>query len=80
MDYIKTYEELNTLLPFSPYVKVQQDQPEKMAMMDFLAALLSKYDSIKAQIMSSPKISSSKKHYVEYFAQTPPHLLLLLLR
>ena len=23
MDYKKTYEELNTLLPFSPYVKVQ---------------------------------------------------------
>ena len=25
MDYKKTYEELNVLLPFSPYVKVQQD-------------------------------------------------------
>ena len=26
MDYKKTYEELNVLLPFSPDVKVQQDQ------------------------------------------------------
>ena len=25
MDYKKTYEELNVLLPFSPNVKVQQD-------------------------------------------------------
>ena len=31
MDYKKTYEELNTLLPFSPNVKVQQNQREKMA-------------------------------------------------
>ena len=29
MDYKKTYEELNVLLPFSPDVKVQQDQWEK---------------------------------------------------
>ena len=31
MDYKKTYEEPNVLLPFSPYVKVQQDQWEKMS-------------------------------------------------
>ena len=49
MDYKKTYEELNTPLPFSPDVKVHQDQREKMAVMGFLAALPSKYDSIKAQ-------------------------------
>ena len=36
------------LLPFSPDVKVQQDQREKMAMMGFLAALPSKYDSVRA--------------------------------
>ena len=42
MDYKKTYE--NTLLPFSPDVKVQQAQQEKMAMMGFLAALPSEYD------------------------------------
>ena len=29
MDYKKTYEELNTLLPFSPNVKVQQDQRKR---------------------------------------------------
>ena len=52
MDYKKTYEELNVLLPFSPYVKVQQDQGEKMAVMGFLAALPSEYDSVRAQILS----------------------------
>ena len=39
MDHKKTYEELNTLLPFIPDVKVQQAQREKMAVMGFLAAL-----------------------------------------
>ena len=56
MNYKKTYEELNTLLPFSPDVKVQQNQWEKMAVMGFPAALPLEYDSIKAQILSSPKI------------------------
>ena len=58
MDYKKTCKELNTLLPFSPDVKIQQAQREKIAVMGFLAALPSKYDSVKAQILSSPEISS----------------------
>ena len=41
MDYKKIYEELNTLLPFSPNVKVQQAQREKVAVMGFLEALTS---------------------------------------
>ena len=47
MDYKKTYEELNVLLPFSTDVKVEQDQREKMAVMGFLAALPSEYDSVR---------------------------------
>ena len=39
MDYKKTYEELNTLLPFSPDVKVQQAQWEKMAVVVFHSCL-----------------------------------------
>ena len=62
MDYEKTYEELNTLLPFSPDVKVWQAQwekmGEKMEMMGFLASLPLEYDFVKAQILSNPKISS----------------------
>ena len=77
MDYKKTYEELNTLLPFSPDVKVQQAQREQMAMMKFLAALPSEYESIKAQILSSPKISSfqetfSRIFHTETSSSTPP--------
>ena len=54
MNYKKTYEELNVLLPFSPDVKVQQDQMEKMVVMGFLAAIPSEYDCVKTQILSSP--------------------------
>ena len=48
MAYKKIHEELNMLMPFSPDVKVQQSQREQMAIMRFLAALPSKYDSAKA--------------------------------
>ena len=48
MDYKKTYEELNVLLPFNPYVKVQQAQREKMVVMGFLATLPFEYDYVKA--------------------------------
>ena len=46
------------LLPFNPYVKVQQAQREHMAIMGSLAGLLFDYDLAKSQIMSSPEISS----------------------
>ena len=58
MHYKKTYEQLDVLLLFSLDVKVQQDQQEKMAVMSFLAALPSKYDSIRAQILSNLEVSS----------------------
>ena len=63
MDYKKTYEELNVLLLFSPDVKVRQDQQENMAVMGFLAALPYEYDSIRAQILSSPKVSSFQETF-----------------
>ena len=63
MDYKKTYEEPNTLLPVSPDVKVQQAQREKMAVMGFLAALPSKHDSVKAQILANPEISSFQETF-----------------
>ena len=77
MDYKKTYEELNTLLPFSPYVKVQQAQREKMVMMGFLTALPLEYDSIKAHILANPEISSFKETFSrilrkETSSHTPP--------
>ena len=63
MDYKKTYEELNVLLSFRPYAKVQQDQREKMAVMGFLVIIPSEYDSVKMQILSSPKISSFQETF-----------------
>ena len=77
MDYKKTYEELNTLLPFSPDVKVQQGQWKKMALMGFLAALPSEYDSVKAQILSSLEISSFQETFSKILrtktsSSTPP--------
>ena len=63
MDYKKIYEELNMLMPFCPNVNVQQSQPEQMAVMGFLATLPSEYDSAKAQILSSTKISSLQETF-----------------
>ena len=63
MHYRKIYEKLNMLMPFSPDVKVQQSQREQMVVMGFLAALPSEYDSAKAQIMSSPEISSLQETF-----------------
>ena len=77
MDYKKTYEELNTLLPFSPDVKVQQAQRGKMAVMGFLASLPSELDFVKVQILSSPEISSFKETFSRILctktsSSTPP--------
>ena len=63
MDYKKTYEKLNMLLPFSLDVKVQQPQREKMAVMGFLVALPYEYDSIKAWNLSNPEISSFQETF-----------------
>ena len=63
MDCKKIYEELNMLMPFSPDVKVQQSQREHIAVMEFLATLPFEYDSTKAQILSSPEISSFQKTF-----------------
>ena len=77
MDYKKTYEELNILLPLSPNVKVRQAQREKMAVMGFLAALPSEYVYVKAHILSRPEISSFQEAFnrilrTEISSSTPP--------
>ena len=63
MAYKKIHEELNMLMPFSLDVKVQQSQREQMAVIGFCAALPSKYDSAKTQILSSPEISSLQETF-----------------
>ncbi|KAL4032882.1 hypothetical protein IC575_005965 [Cucumis melo] len=49
---------LALLLPFSPDVKVQQAQREKMAVMIFLNGLLPEFGMTKTQILSDSKIPS----------------------
>ncbi|XP_073158713.1 uncharacterized protein [Henckelia pumila] len=58
MDFKRTYEELNMLLPFSADVKEQQNQREKMAVMSFLVGLPHEFETAKSQILSSSEISS----------------------
>jgi hypothetical protein len=58
MDFKRTYEELNMLLTFSPNVKIQQSQREKMVVMSFLVGLPSEFETAKSQILSSSEISS----------------------
>ncbi|KAH0713023.1 hypothetical protein KY289_008982 [Solanum tuberosum] len=60
MEFKKTYEELNVLLPFSTDIKVQQAQREQMAIMGFLAGLPSEFETAKSHILSSSEISSLK--------------------
>ena len=57
MEFKKTYEELNMLLPFSVDIKVQQTQRDQMVFMSFLASFPSEFDMAKSQILSSPDIS-----------------------
>ena len=58
MDFKKTYEEFNMVLPFSSDVKVQHNQREQMAIMSFLAGLPPEFETAKSQILSSSEISS----------------------
>ena len=51
MDFKRTYEELNMLLPFSTGITVQQAQWEKMVVMSFLAGLPSEFETAKSQIL-----------------------------
>ena len=62
MEFKKTYEELNMLLPFSANIKVQQTQ-RKNGSMSFLASLPLEFDTVKSQILSSPEISSLKETF-----------------
>lgn len=58
MNFKKTYEELNAVMPFSTDVKVQQTQREQMAIMSFLAGLGSQFESAKSQILSSTELTT----------------------
>ena len=58
MRFKKITVELDLLLPFSPVVKVQQAQREKMVVMIFFNGPLLEFGMTKAHILSDSKISS----------------------
>ena len=58
MEFKKTYEELNILLPFGADIKVQQTERQWIAVMSFLASLPLEFDMTKSHILSISKISS----------------------
>lgn len=74
MEFKKTYEELNMLLPLSPDVKVQQRQREQMAIMSFLAGLSSDFETAKSQVLSGSEISSLQEVFSRVLRTegTPP--------
>ena len=77
MEFKKTYEELNILLPFSADIKVQQTQREQMVVMSFLASLPSEFDTFKSQILSCPEISSLWETFNRILRTENPHLLIM---
>ena len=74
MEFKRTYEELNSLMPFSPDVKVQQSQREQMAVMSFLAGLPSTFETAKSQVLSGSEISSLQEVFSRVLRTegTPP--------
>ena len=67
MDFKRTYEELNMLLPFSTDVTVQQAQREKLVIMSFLAGLPFEFETAKSQILSGSEISSLQDVFSRVF-------------
>ena len=75
MEFKKTYEELNMLLPFRANIKVQQTQREQMAVMSFLASLPSEFDTTKSQIFSSLEISLLSETFIQLIrTKIPPSI------
>lgn len=58
MDLKRTYEELNMLLPFTPDVKIKQNQRKNMVVISFFVSLPSKFETTKSQILFSFEITS----------------------
>lgn len=60
---MKTYEELNMILPFSGDISVQQQQREQFTVMNFMTGLLSEYEIAKSQILSITEITSMEEAF-----------------
>ncbi|KAJ0668122.1 hypothetical protein HanPI659440_Chr17g0685441 [Helianthus annuus] len=63
MEYKKTYEEMNTLLPISTDVRVMQTQVEQTAVLSFLTGLRPEFDAIRSQFLNEPNIPSLQEKF-----------------
>ena len=76
MEFTKTYEELNMLLPFVLNVKIQQQQRERMDIMSFLAELPTTFETVRSQIISSSDITSLQEVLSLVLRTEGPYLIM----
>ncbi|KAK9063841.1 hypothetical protein SSX86_017713 [Deinandra increscens subsp. villosa] len=76
MEFKKTYEELNSLLPLSADVKVMQTQREQIAVMSFLTGLRPEFDNIRSQLLNESKIPTLQETFARILRNesTPAHI------
>ncbi|VFQ65614.1 unnamed protein product [Cuscuta campestris] len=58
MDFKKTYEALNSLMPFTLDVKTQQQRQEQMAIMSFLAGLATRFEAARERVFADSEVPS----------------------
>ncbi|VFQ82639.1 unnamed protein product [Cuscuta campestris] len=63
MDFKKTYEALNSLMPFTPDVKTQQQQREQMATMSFLAGLAPRFETARERVLADSVVPTLQDGY-----------------
>jgi hypothetical protein len=75
MEFKKTYEELNSLLPLSADVRVMQTQREQIAVMSFLTGLRPEFDQIRSQLLNESVIPFLQEMFARilHHESTPSH-------
>ncbi|MFS7964582.1 hypothetical protein Hanom_Chr08g00752051 [Helianthus anomalus] len=58
MEFKKTYEEFNSLLPLSTDVRVMQTQREQIDVLSFLTGLRPEFDAIRSQLLNESDVPS----------------------
>ncbi|KAJ0885211.1 putative RNA-directed DNA polymerase [Helianthus annuus] len=71
MEFKKTYEELNALLPISTDVRVMQTQREQIAVLSFLTGLRPEFDAIRSQFLNEPTIPSLQETFARILRHEP---------
>ncbi|VFQ60097.1 unnamed protein product [Cuscuta campestris] len=63
VDFKKTYEALNSLMPFTPDVRTQQQQREQMATMSFLAGLALRFEAARERVLADSEVPTLQDGY-----------------